>query len=116
MLPWFNYLWELFYKDRVKIVPMNIGELLTLIGLAYWIMVDGGLGSNGEWILHTHSYTSSKFERLIKVLKDNFGIHSRIALKRAGQWIFVIPKREVHKVSNLVISHMHSSMLYKLGI
>ena len=48
MLPCFNYLWELFYKDRVKIVPMNIGELLTLIGLAYWIMVDGGLGSNGE--------------------------------------------------------------------
>ena len=32
MLPCFNYLWELFYKDRVKIVPMNIGELLTPIG------------------------------------------------------------------------------------
>ena len=76
MLPCFNYLWELFYKDRVKIVPMNIGELLTPIGLAYWIMDDGGLGSNGELILHTHSYTTSEIERLIIALKDNFGIHS----------------------------------------
>ena len=95
---------------------MNIGELLTPIGLAYWIMDDGGLGSNGELILHTHSYTTEDIERLITVLKNNLGIYSRKALKRAGQWMIVIPKREVQKVSNLTISHMHPPMYYKLGI
>ena len=95
---------------------MNIGELLTPIGLAYWIMDDGGLGSNGELILHTHRYPYEDIERLITVLKNNFGIYSRKALKRAGQWLIVIPKREVQKVSNLTISHMHPSMYYKLGI
>ena len=45
MLPCFNYLWELFYLDRKKIVPSNIKDLLTEVGLAFWIMDDGGLGS-----------------------------------------------------------------------
>lgn len=43
MLPCFNYLWDLFYKERIKIVPSNIKNLLTAVGLAYWIMDDGGL-------------------------------------------------------------------------
>jgi hypothetical protein len=45
MLPCFNYLWDLFYLERVKTIPSNIGELLSPIGLAFWIMDDGGLGT-----------------------------------------------------------------------
>ena len=29
MLPCFNYLWDLFYKDNKKVVPSNINTLLT---------------------------------------------------------------------------------------
>ena len=42
MLPCFNYLWDLFYIDKVKTIPSNIGYLLTEVGLAFWIMDDGG--------------------------------------------------------------------------
>ena len=79
-------------------------------------MDDGGLGSNGELILHTHSYTTSEIERLIIALSDNFGIHSRITLKRAGQWMLVIPKREVHKVQTMCLRYMCPSLYYKLGM
>jgi hypothetical protein len=48
MLPCFNYLWEFLYADNVKVVPQNIGELLTSSALAFCIMDDGGLGFNGE--------------------------------------------------------------------
>lgn len=34
-LPCLNYYHNIFYKDKVKIIPNNIGELLTEIGLAY---------------------------------------------------------------------------------
>jgi hypothetical protein len=34
-LPCFNYYYELFYLDGLKIVPKNIGDLLTASGLAY---------------------------------------------------------------------------------
>ena len=59
MLPCFNYLWELFYINKVKTIPSNIGDLLTEVGLAFWIIDDGGSGSNGALNLHTDSYTLS---------------------------------------------------------
>ena len=114
MLPCFNYLWDLFYIDKVKTIPSNIGDLLTEVGLAFWIMDDGGLGSNGTLNLHTDSYTLTEVNLLIEVLKHNFNINSRAQLKRPGQWIIVIPKKEVPNVAELTISHMHQSMLYKI--
>lgn len=41
-MPCLNYYHDLFYKDKVKNVPRNLGELLTARGLAYFIMDDGG--------------------------------------------------------------------------
>ena len=78
-------------------------------------MDDDGLGSNGTLNLHTDSYTLSEVNLLIEVLKRNFEINSRVQLKRPGQRIIVIPKKEVPKVAELTISHMHQSMLYKIG-
>ena len=37
-LPCFNVFRELFYLSNVKVVPNNIYDLLTPIGLAFWIM------------------------------------------------------------------------------
>ena len=115
ILPCFNYLGDLFYIDKVKTIPSNIGDLLTEVGLAFWIMDDGGLGSNGTLNLHTDSYILTEVNLLIEVLKRNFDINSRAQLKRPGQWIIIIPKKEVTKVVELTISHMHQSMLYKIG-
>lgn len=48
----FNYYHELFYKDKKKMVPLNIKELLTAKGLAYWVMDDGHPDRSG-FILNT---------------------------------------------------------------
>ena len=40
-LPCFNELYELFYPEGTKIVPLNIGELLTPLVLAFWVFDDG---------------------------------------------------------------------------
>ena len=78
-------------------------------------MDDGGLGTNGTLILNTNSYTSSELDLLIKVLKTNYNIDSRKTLKKADQWIIIIPKKEVIKVAELTIINMHPSMYYKIG-
>ena len=67
MLPCFNYLWDLFYDNETKVkkIPLNIGEHLTNVGLSFWIMDDGGKGSNGELKLHTESYTFEEVNLLI---------------------------------------------------
>ncbi len=107
---------RLFYKEKTKIVPHNIGEFLTKVGLAFWIMDDGGAGTHGELILHTHSYTSEEVDILINTLKLNFDIYSRKTLKRPLQWTILIPKKEVEKVKKLVLDYLHPSMYYKTGI
>ena len=40
-LPCFVELGNLFYPDGKKIIPLNIGDLLTPLSLAYWICDDG---------------------------------------------------------------------------
>lgn len=53
-LPCFIYYKELFYNSQgKKIVPLNIHQLLTPIGLAYWIMDDGSIQNKG---LHLNVY------------------------------------------------------------
>jgi hypothetical protein len=34
-MPCLNYFHDLFYVNKVKVIPKNIAELLTPIGLAY---------------------------------------------------------------------------------
>src|SRR5690606_35467523 len=46
-LPCFNYYYHLFYVDKIKRIPLNIGELLTPVGLAYWAMDDGSKSGSG---------------------------------------------------------------------
>lgn len=41
-MPCLNYYYDLFYKDKIKVIPRNLDKLLTARGLAYWIMDDGG--------------------------------------------------------------------------
>lgn len=60
-LPELNYYYELFYSNGKKVVPNNIGELLTARGLAHWIMDDGTKDGNG---LRLYTYSFSKEEVL----------------------------------------------------
>lgn len=75
--PAFNYFHELFYKDKIKIVPLNIQELLTPRGLAYWAMDDGGADRSG-FIFYTNSFTLKEVTLLVNVLKNKFDLNCSI--------------------------------------
>lgn len=67
-LPCFNYYRDMFYdSNNLKIVPLNIKNLLTPRGLAYWIMDDGSLQNKG---LHLNTYGFTH-EGILK-LKETF--------------------------------------------
>ena len=73
-LPCFNYLYNLFYVDGEKILPSNIGELLTPLSLAYWICDDGGFCQRDRVVvLNTQEFSLKEVELLVKVLGDKFG-------------------------------------------
>jgi hypothetical protein len=113
-LPCFNYYHELLYVNGVKRIPLNIGELLTARGLAYWAMDDGVKHSSG-FTFCTNSYTLSDVELLIKVLKQNFDLNCTIHKYRKDQYRIYIKADSMGNFRSLVTPYFHSSMMYKLA-
>lgn len=111
--PCFNYYRELFYNSEgKKIVPTNIGDLLTPRGLAYWIMDDGG--QNPGFILHTNSFTKEEVELLIQILKINFELKASLRPRNKGQYTIYMSKSQLSRIRELVSNNIHPSMLYKI--
>ena len=72
-LPCFNELYELFYPEGKKIIPLNIADLLTARGLAYWICDDGSRDKLYRYVvLCTNSFTLEEVELLINVLNSKW--------------------------------------------
>jgi hypothetical protein len=116
-LPCFNKIYESFYIDGKKVIPINIDEMLTSVSLAYWIMDDGSFTGSGLR-LSTNAFSIEELERLIKVLDKNFGIKAsmNIQYKDKSQYTLYITKYQLPLVINLVKNFMHPDMMYKLGI
>lgn len=87
-LPCFNEFRDLFYKEGVKIIPYNLGELLTPVGLAYWFMDDGYKAGDGFYF-STESYTLSENHFLANLLQDKFGLACGVHTHTNGHRLFV---------------------------
>jgi hypothetical protein len=115
-LPCFNALYNLFYIGGVKIVPSNIFELLTPLGLAYFISDDGSFSKSTKIVkLCTENFIESDVDLLIQVLENKFNLECRKE-KRGKGFRIVIKNKSLETLRELVCPHLHSSMLYKLGL
>ena len=113
-MPCLNHYYDLFYKERVKVIPRNLNTLLTSRGLAYWICDDGGKSVHNQTILHTRSFTKKDVEYIQTVLNKNFELRTRLEEKKQDQWVIYIPVRQKIKLIDIVGPYMHKSMMYKL--
>lgn len=113
-MPCLNYYYEIFYKDKKKLVPRNLDELLTARGLAYLIMDDGGKSVHNQTILHTRAFTKEEVIYLQSVLNKNFELVTRLEEKKQDQWVIYIPVRQKIKLKDIVGPYLHKSMLYKI--
>jgi hypothetical protein len=88
-LPYLTLLHSQWYKGSeakkgfIKLVPLNIEELLTPIGLALWITDDGFKYGNGI-VLCTESFTLAEVELLKKVLEFKFGLTVTIQIRNTS--------------------------------
>jgi ubiquinol-cytochrome c reductase cytochrome b subunit len=111
----FNWIHELWYKNNVKVVPLNIGDYLTPLALAIWIM-DDGTKSGSSLKFATNSFTYSECLLLVKVLYDKFNI--KASVQSAGvenQYVIYIFSQSMPHLRELVLPYIHPSMKYKLG-
>lgn len=113
-LPCFLPFHNMFYVDNKKIVPFAIYDLLTEVGLAFWIMSDGsrqGIGLH----LNVYSFDLESVNRLLHVLRVKFDLTCTIHKHKAGPRIY-IHKRSIPHLRSLVTSHMVPNIVYKLGL
>lgn len=105
----FTILHSLFYYQKKKIIPITIENLLTPIGLAYWVMDDGSKLNTG-FHFNTNGFERIHVEILTKVLFNKFNlkcsIHSR---NRIFIW-----KNSVPQLISLIEPYIVPSMLYKI--
>jgi hypothetical protein len=113
-LPMLTELYHLFYFNKVKRVPSDL-SLLTPLALAHWIMQDGSRGTCRGLYICTDSFSFTDVQRLSNYLTETYNIRCSIHKAGSKHRIYILAK-SVQTVRDLVLVHMHSSMLYKLGI
>lgn len=110
----FNWIHDLWYKNNTKSIPECIGEYLTPLALAIWIMDDGGKVHKGLK-LSTNYYTYKDCLILIKALDDNFNL--KASIQSAGvkdQFIIYIWKESMEDLRKIVNPYIIPEMKYKI--
>ena len=116
------YVWSDDNKKFIKIIPSNIFDLLTDIGLAHWIMGDGYWNKESNTaVICTDNFTLDEVKLLISVLDEKFKLNStlqrRIKSNKELCWRirFSNKHENIEQLRLLVLPHMIPSMTYKLN-
>ena len=115
-----NLLWiyHSFYHEvdgvMTKKVPEWIGEFITPIGLAHWIMQDGSRQMGQGISLATNSFTFEDCVYLSNILSVKYGLKtSVIKAGHINQWKISIWKQSMSELVLIVKPYIIDEMRYK---
>jgi hypothetical protein len=116
-LPCIREFCEPFYSPTgIKIIPNNIGELLTPLGLCYLICDDGSFCNKSRRVtLATNCFTLREVQLLVRALEDNFNLVCSIHKHGDGKVVRILSK-SLPVLPELLKDRMPSMMLYKIGL
>jgi hypothetical protein len=105
----------MYNKKGVKIVPLNLYEIVNYEFLAYWIMGDGSKAGNGLY-LQTQSFKIKECVFIISVLIYKFDLNCNIHMQR-NQPIIYISAKSIKKIKKNLMPFFLDvpSMMYKLS-
>jgi len=112
--PCFTELYNMFYVKKVKIVPLNLYEIMDYEFLAYWIMGDGSKAGKGLY-LQVQSFTLQECVFIISVLIYKFDLICNIHMQRNQPTIY-ISTNSMKKIRSNLLPFFIPSMIYKLNI
>lgn len=111
----FRFYAHQFYDQGKKVVPRLIHRWLTPLSLAVWFMDDGSIKSahHKARIINTQGFDIQENKRLIKVLRDNFGLFAKLRKQKEGYQIMILAE-SADQFFNLIKELVIPSMNYKL--
>lgn len=108
-----DWIYDMWYKNNIKTVPQSIGEYLTPLALAVWVMDSGVKIPMG--LSFSKSFLLSECELLVRALHDNFGLKVIIYNKGIpSQYCIYIPKESMISLKNKIGNYVIPGMKYKL--
>lgn len=124
----FNWIYEAFYVNGVKVVPPIIVDYLTPLALAIWIM-DASVISSSDLKIATNSFTllptggdpppevgGGDVQFLCDVLNSKYHLDARVhSAGVPNQYCIYITKQSMPRLAAIIGPHMHPSMIYKLN-
>lgn len=110
--PIFTVWRERFYRERTKIVPPNMADLLQPVSIAAWLMDDGTADRAGI-TFQTHSFQLGEVERLASVLMERFALRTSL-MRNKGAWIVYVHRSSVEDLAALVAPYVLPQFTYKL--
>nr|YP_009690281.1 LAGLIDADG homing endonuclease [Fomitiporia mediterranea]QEG57061.1 LAGLIDADG homing endonuclease [Fomitiporia mediterranea] len=113
-LPCFTYYHNIFYKNKIKVVPLDLYNLLTYEALAHWICCEGTKTSKG-CTLQTQSFSIKEVVFIINILIYKFNLKCSIHMQRNLPTIY-IGARSMQKLQPYILPYVCDSMKYKLHI
>lgn len=111
-----NWLFEMFYKDNIKIIPRNLDNFLTPLALVIWFLNEGhpGLGKKAKLTTKFHvSREDLKYLSIILQNKYNLDTVIKSKSRNLGGTLYI--KNSSSTFSKIVKSHMLPSLHYKLN-
>ncbi len=106
---------ELFYRNRIKIIPKNIESFLTPLSLAIWYMDDGSIKSSRHrgMFLNTQSFSPLEVKKLQRILKKKFLTETITRKDKNGLQIYILGKSAENFIG-LIRPYIIPSMEYKI--
>lgn len=112
------WIYDSFYKNvngkKTKIIPNWIGEYITPIGLAHWIMQDASRQEKQGINIATNSFTFKECTFLCDILKDKYNLKCTVV--KTGfpdQWKISIWKESMTDLVAIVKPYIIDEMKYK---
>jgi hypothetical protein len=116
-LPCFAELYNLFYLEGKKVIPLNIGELLTPLGLAYWLCDDGSFCKARSIVtLCTESFILKEVNLLANILNDKWNLNCYINKTNNGGARILIPRKSLPVLQSFLKDIMPIMMRHKIGL
>src|SRR5262249_52280898 len=108
---------NVFYRDRKKIIPNELGDLLDPIATGVWFMDDGGRGARTPrgLVFNTSCYSEAEQIALQSIFAERFGVQVSIHKVGRGFQLYVRSK-SFERFTSLISPHIVPSMRYKLPI
>jgi Cytochrome c oxidase subunit III/LAGLIDADG DNA endonuclease family len=111
----FNWIYDSFYINNRKVIPSFIGEYLTPLALAIWIMDDGTLYKNKGLKFCTNCFTLKEVKFLQNILLEKYHLESSIhKTGNINQYAIYILKSSMNNLINIVKPYIHPTMMYKI--